>query len=252
MHELAERAGISGRTLRHYHRIGLLEPDRIGSNRYRYYGPDAVARLQRILLLRDTGMPLADIASVLAAHESPAAETEALEAHLDRLAREREALERRISAVEHTLDMRRRGREPRMDVMLDGFNDRYEDEGVQRWGRAAFEASNQWWHSKSVHQQQAWKADAEALLAQWRELHEDGHTPDSAVAQRHAAVHLAWFADIPGTPTHAGDATRSADMVRGMAGLYESSPDFHESFGTREAARFAAEALRLHVEHLPR
>ncbi|WP_220094232.1 MerR family DNA-binding transcriptional regulator [Cryobacterium soli] len=30
--ELAERAGISGRTLRHYHRIGLLHPDRIGDN----------------------------------------------------------------------------------------------------------------------------------------------------------------------------------------------------------------------------
>ncbi|MEE1737614.1 MerR family transcriptional regulator [Streptomyces sp. BE147] len=252
VHELAERAGISGRTLRHYHRIGLLEPDRVGSNGYRYYGPDAVARLQRILLLRDTGMPLAGIASVLAAHESPTAEIDALEAHLGQLAREREALERRITAVEHTLEMRRRGREPRMDVMLDGFNDRYETEVVQRWGREAFEASNQWWHGKSVHQQQAWKADAEALLARWRELHEDGHAPDSAVAQQHAVVHLAWFADIPGTPTHAGDAARSADMVRGMADLYESSPDFHRIFGTREAARFAANALRLHVERLSR
>lgn len=41
--ELAERAGISGRTLRHYHQIGLLEPDRVGSNGYRYYGADAVS-----------------------------------------------------------------------------------------------------------------------------------------------------------------------------------------------------------------
>ncbi|WP_433123791.1 MerR family transcriptional regulator [Arthrobacter koreensis] len=57
MRELAERAGISGRTLRHYHQIGLLDPDRVGSNGYRYYGLDAVSRLQRILLLRETGMP---------------------------------------------------------------------------------------------------------------------------------------------------------------------------------------------------
>jgi len=116
VHELAERAGISGRTLRHYHRIGLLEPDRVGSNGYRYYGPDAIARLQRILLLLDTGMPLADIAAVLDAPETPTAEVEALQAHLTQLAEDREALDRRISAVEHTLQMRRDGREPRMDA----------------------------------------------------------------------------------------------------------------------------------------
>ena len=34
--ELAERAGISGRALRYYHRIGLLQPDRVS-------GPTAIA-----------------------------------------------------------------------------------------------------------------------------------------------------------------------------------------------------------------
>ncbi|UNX53255.1 MerR family transcriptional regulator [Georgenia sp. TF02-10] len=247
VHELAERAGISGRALRHYHRIGLLEPDRVGSNGYRYYGPDAVARLQRILLLRATGMPLAEIAAVLDAPVDEDAEIEALEVHLDQLGREREGLERRIQAVEHTLAMRRQGRQPRMDVMLDGFNDRYEDEVVERWGREAFEAANRWWHGKSVDQQKAWKRDAEDLLARWREIHDAGHAPDSAPAQEHAARHLMWFAEIPGTPTHAGDTERSAAMVRGMAEMYESNPDFHQSFGSRGAAHYAAAALRLHV-----
>jgi len=153
VNEVAERAGISGRTLRHYHRIGLLLPDRVGSNGYRYYGPDAIARLQRILLLRDTGMPLAEIAAVLEAAATAETEIEALTGHLDQLAEERETLDRRIDAVKHTLSMRRQGRAPRMDVMLDGFNDRYEAEVVKRWGRDAFEASNHWWHRKSVQQQ---------------------------------------------------------------------------------------------------
>lgn len=249
VHELAERAGISGRTLRHYHRIGLLEPDRVGSNGYRYYGPDAVARLQRILLLRDTGMPLAGIATVLDAPETPTAEVEALQSHLTQLAEDREALDRRISAVEHTLQMRREGREPSVDVMLEGFNDRYEAEVVRRWGREAFTASNRWWHAKSVGQQRAWQASARALLTQWAVIHEGGHTPDSPVAQAHAADHMAWFADIPGTPTRAGDAERSAAMVRGMADLYETNPDFHRAFGSSEAAQFAATALRIHVQH---
>lgn len=250
VHELAVRAGISGRALRHYHQIGLLEPDRVGSNGYRYYGSDAVARLQRILLLRETGMPLTDIAAVLDAPTTPDAEVEALSGHLEDLVKERATLDRRINAVEHTLSMRRQGREPRMDVMLEGFNDRYEAEVVERWGREAFDASNQWWHQKSVQQQKQWKASADALLARWRELQEEGQVVHSAAAQAHAAVHLEWFKEIPGTPTHAGDTAKSVEMIRGLADQYESSVDFHVAFGTAEAAGFAADALRLHLREV--
>jgi len=249
--ELAERAGISGRALRHYHRIGLLYPDRVGSNGYRYYGPDAVARLQRILLLRDTGMALTEIAAVLNARETPNAEIQALQTHLKQLDADRETLERRIAAVRHTLTMRQEGREPLMDVMLQGFNDRYETEVVERWGRDAFEASNQWWHGKSVREQRAWKADTEDLLARWRELQEEGCKPDSPTAQKQATAHMSWFAEIPGTPTHAGDKEKSTAMVLGVADQYESNPDFHLSFGSEAAARFAANALRNHVQRLP-
>lgn len=248
--ELAERAGISARALRHYDRIGLLRPDRVGSNGYRFYGSAAVARLQRILLLRDTGMALIHIAGVLDAQETPIAEVEALEAHLKRLAADRETLDRRIAAVQHTLAMRREGREPQMDIMLEGFNDGYETEVVERWGREAFEASNQWWHGKSVRQQREWKARADALLAHWRELQEEGYEPDSIDAQEQAAIHLTWFAEIPGTPTHAGDKEKSAAMVLGMAEQYESNPDFYVSFGSEAAARFAADALREHMRRL--
>ncbi|MBN8423899.1 MerR family transcriptional regulator [Microbacterium esteraromaticum] len=247
VNELAQRAGISGRTLRHYHQIDLLTPDRIGSNGYRYYGPHAVARLQRILMLRETGMPLADIAATLAASTGPEAEVAALESHLAQLSRERESLDRRIRAVEHTVHMRREGREPRMDVMLEGFNDRYEQEVVERWGRDAFEASNQWWHEKSLRQQREWKARSEALLARWRELHEAGLATDSPAAQAHAVSHVDWLSEIPGTPTHEGDAARSAEMILGLADQYETHPDFHAAFGSENAAHFAADALRRHV-----
>lgn len=130
---------------------------------------------------------------------------------------ERETLDRRINAVQHTLAMRHQGRQPRMDVMLEGFNDRYEANDVARWGRDAFEASNQWWHRKSLHQQREWKARAEALLARWREIQEEGHDANSEAAQAHASVHVQWFKEIPGTPTHAGDTAKSVDMIRGLA-----------------------------------
>ncbi len=245
--ELADRAGISGRTLRHYDRIGLLPPDRVGANGYRYYGTVGVARLQRILLLRDGGMPLADIASLLEAADTLDAELAALNAHLTRLHREQDAVARRIASVEHTIEMRTQGREPRMDVMLQGFNDHYEDEVVERWGRDAFDASNRWWHGKTVGEQREWKARTDALVGRWRELQEQGHGPRSPEAQGHASAHLAWFAEIPGTPAHSGDAENAAAMALGMADQYENDPAFHATFGTPDAAALAAAALRIRV-----
>lgn len=91
--ELADRAGVSGRTLRHYHQIELLTPDRIGANGYRYYGPTAVARLQRILLLRDAGLSLAAISEALSTDANPADEITALEERLAHLEHERDALD---------------------------------------------------------------------------------------------------------------------------------------------------------------
>ena len=63
--QVARLTGTTSRTLRHYHRIGLLVPSRVGDNGYRWYDDDALVRLQRILLLRETGMGLAEIGRVL-------------------------------------------------------------------------------------------------------------------------------------------------------------------------------------------
>ena len=53
--KLAELAGVTTRTLRWYHRIGLLTPSRIGENGYRYYGGAEVDRLQQILFTGPSG-----------------------------------------------------------------------------------------------------------------------------------------------------------------------------------------------------
>lgn len=56
--EVAELAGVSVRTLRHYHQIGILpEPDR-GSNNYRYYTLAHVGTLLRIRRLVALGVTL--------------------------------------------------------------------------------------------------------------------------------------------------------------------------------------------------
>lgn len=61
---LAELAGTSVKTVRHYHAIGLLsEPERAG-NGYKQYGTFHLVRLLQIKRLRDLGMSLADVAGM--------------------------------------------------------------------------------------------------------------------------------------------------------------------------------------------
>ncbi|WP_152476870.1 MerR family transcriptional regulator, partial [Nocardiopsis salina] len=51
--------GTTSRALRHYDRIGLLRPSRVGPGGVRHYDRDYLVRLQRILLLRELGLGLA-------------------------------------------------------------------------------------------------------------------------------------------------------------------------------------------------
>jgi len=62
---LAERTGLSVRTIRFYSDEGVVPPaDRTGAG-YRLYGPEALARLGLVRTLRDLGLDLATIRRVL-------------------------------------------------------------------------------------------------------------------------------------------------------------------------------------------
>jgi DNA-binding transcriptional MerR regulator len=67
--QLAAYAGVTTRTVRHYHQIGLLpEPERDHSG-YRTYAASDVVRLIRIRTLAEAGVPLARVEELLAADE---------------------------------------------------------------------------------------------------------------------------------------------------------------------------------------
>lgn len=59
--ELAALFQISTDTLRYYDRIGLIRPDLVGANGYRYYSLRNFFKLSRILFLRDLDLPLEEI-----------------------------------------------------------------------------------------------------------------------------------------------------------------------------------------------
>ena len=60
--ELAKLTGITVRTLHHYDQIGLVQPSDRSRAGYRLYGDADVLRLQQVLIYRELGVPLDEIA----------------------------------------------------------------------------------------------------------------------------------------------------------------------------------------------
>ncbi|MBR8740648.1 MerR family transcriptional regulator [Nocardiopsis sp. MG754419] len=105
--ELAELAGVTVRTVRHYHQIGLLpEPPR-SVNGYRRYTADDLVRLLRVRHLVEVGVGLSDVPEVLD-EESSTAST----AVLDRVEADIDA---RISRLRTQRDLVRSLRAERRD-----------------------------------------------------------------------------------------------------------------------------------------
>ena len=66
--DFARATHLSLKTLRYYHRIGLLEPASVDSKTgYRYYGILQIPTAQVIRRFRDLGMPVEEVRTVLAA-----------------------------------------------------------------------------------------------------------------------------------------------------------------------------------------
>lgn len=94
--DFSRASHLSVKTLRHYHEVGLLEPDEVdpGSG-YRYYSEKQIPVAQVIRRLRDLQLPVGDVKSVLAARDT-GERNQLIVQHLDRmeaeLARTRDAV----------------------------------------------------------------------------------------------------------------------------------------------------------------
>jgi DNA-binding transcriptional MerR regulator len=75
--ELAERAGVSRRTVRYYVQRGLL-PAPSGVGRGKHYGEAHLARLMQIRELQAAGVPLEQVAARLDGHKPCAPEAPSL------------------------------------------------------------------------------------------------------------------------------------------------------------------------------
>jgi DNA-binding transcriptional MerR regulator len=252
--EIARHAGTTSRTLRHYDDIGLLPPSRIADNGYRHYDQSALVRLQRILLLRDLGLGLPQIAEALEASTdgSAAVEASALETHLAYLREEQNRLTRQIASVESTINTLKEGGTLMAENMFDGFDHtQYKEEVEDRWGKKAYADSDRWWRGMTGTERAEWQQLVSDLGRDWIAAAESGIDPASDEAQAIAQRHVDWLTGVPGTPASAPDGDIKA-YVLGLGEMYVADPRFGGNYATADGgtrgAEFVRDALRVYAE----
>ncbi|WP_098406131.1 MerR family transcriptional regulator [Paramicrobacterium agarici] len=102
---VAHRTGVTVRTLHHWDDIGLVTPSARSSAGYRQYGPRDLARVHRVLIYRELGLPLESIREVLNSDATLSAATlraqrDQLEQRIADLQSMQRALDRMIGAVD--------------------------------------------------------------------------------------------------------------------------------------------------------
>lgn len=145
--ELAERAGLSTRTLRHYESIGLLRPAR-SANGYRAYSPADARRLAQIQAMKLCGLPLGTIGELLA---DDCSLYDALIRHLQALRAQGRSLEEAVAHTEAAIRAIERiehmGTEDAFEEMkaqtLRDAEAAYGREARERYGAEAVEAANE-------------------------------------------------------------------------------------------------------------
>lgn len=243
--EIARLTGTTSRTLRHYDAIGLLPPTSIAANGFRCYDETALLRLQRILLLKELGLPLASIAEMLDRRDDP---VEALTQHLVALGRERDRIERQLAAVTATITRLKAGEPLMAEEMFDGFDHReHEEEVTRRWGADAFRRGDEWRSRQSPEQKQDWKARMAALSAAWITAAEEGARPESDRCQELAERHIEWLKAVPGTPANDPEGDL-AGYVRGLSQMYVDDPRFGANYGGTAGAELVKDSLDRYFE----
>lgn len=119
--QFARILGVSAKALRFYDSIGLLRPARVDAqNQYRYYGRDQVAVMRQILFLRELGLGLELIRTVLesGALADPQRLTSILQERVEGLQAELRERQRLVDRLEHVIaDLRENGGAKGMQTM---------------------------------------------------------------------------------------------------------------------------------------
>lgn len=240
--EIARLSGTTSRTLRHYDRLGLLAPSRVGANGYRYYDGPTLARLQRILLLRQLGLGLPAIAEALEGHHE---NSDALQTQLRWLREEKERIDRQITAVETTITKLDEGEQLMAEEMFDGFdNARYKREVEERWGADVAAAGDSWWKAKTDAGKADFMASQKQIQADYAAARAAAEPVGGELVQGITRRHHEWIREAwQGRPV-------SAEALRGLGEMYVDDPRFAANYGGVEGASYVRDAMAAYADTL--
>jgi DNA-binding transcriptional MerR regulator len=208
--QVAALAGVTVRTLHHYDRIGLLSPSGRTAAGYRQYAPADLDRLHQVLLYRELGFPLEEVATLLDDRSADPG------AHLRRqhqLLRDRlERTSAMVAAVEKEMEARAMGialtPEEKFELFGEGYSEDYEREAEERWGDT--EAWTQSQRRTRAYSKEDWvriKAEADDVTQRLATALQAGVPADSEqamdLAEEHRQHITRWFYDCP-PEMHAG------------------------------------------------
>ncbi|MFC0623710.1 MerR family transcriptional regulator [Kribbella deserti] len=201
--EVARVSGVTTRTLRHYDAIGLLPPDHVGANGYRYYERPQLLRLQRILLLRELGLGLPQIEAVLAGSVD---EREALRLHREEMLAARDRLDDLLVTIDATIAELDGGPELTAEELFAGFDQRRAEleerlvaahgEGVRQHFAVSAERTREW----TAEDHLAAREQGEDLLRRMALLARADVAPDSPgalelIGEHHLGIRAFWEPD---------------------------------------------------------
>ena len=226
--QLARLSGVSVRALHHYDEIGLLKPAFIGENRYRYYGREELLRLQDILFHRELGVPLQEIAGLLA-HDGRD-RVQVLAAHREKLAERVERSRQLLQTIDRTIAELNGDTAVKDKDLYKGFapekQAEYEDWLVERGGepmRESIEASKRHWGEQGEDAMKAALAAGEAAKAELAARFLAGTDVHATELEPLFDRHRAWVSTM-----WARDCSREG--YAGLADMYLAHPDFRTHF----------------------
>lgn len=121
--EVAERAGVTTRTIRYYEELGLLGPAERTKGSHRFYTDADVTRLQELIRLRDLlGLTLDEVVALAEAEEARAVLRDQWEESASDEERER-IVEEALSLTERQLELVH-ARQQRLSELADDLGER--------------------------------------------------------------------------------------------------------------------------------
>jgi len=238
IHEVSRLSGVSVRTLRYYHQIGLLMPSGTTEGGYRLYDEAALERLQLILIYRELQFPLKKIKAML---ESPAYErTRALRQQAELLEMKKAHLENLIAYARgfQMLGVRK--------MNFSEFDarklDEYANQARESWGKTdAWKEFEKKQKNKTREDEMREGADMMQIFAGFGAILGDGSASPAAQAQ---VEKLRAF-----ITEHYYNCT--VEILRCLGMMYAGGGEISENIdraGGPGAAAFASEAVHIYCE----